>query len=176
MPLFRRMAKRGFTNARYSIDFRIVNLGDIVKHPSFASGGKVNSESLVAAGLIRNTDDPVKVLGDMGGAESLGVKLEVEAERITDPARRHVESAGGTVTELGTRRDRVRGVDRNSEDRAPKNLTKKPKRRAAKVFDEPGPKREGKGGGGGEGKTSEKKGKKKKADGDGSGGAEASKD
>jgi hypothetical protein len=36
--------------------------------------------------------------------------------------------AGGQVTETGTRRDRVRGVDRNSDDKSPKNLTKKLKR------------------------------------------------
>jgi len=36
--------------------------------------------------------------------------------------------AGGKVDETGTRRDMVRGVDRNSEDRRPKNLTKKLKR------------------------------------------------
>jgi hypothetical protein len=36
-----------------------------------------------------------------------------------------VTEAGGSVKELGTRRDKVRGIDRNSEDRAPKNLTKK---------------------------------------------------
>ena len=46
-----------------------------------------------------------------------------------------IEGAGGSVKETGTRRDRVRGVDRNSDDRSPKNLKKKPKMRAAKSFD-----------------------------------------
>ena len=32
---------------------------------------------------------------------------------------------GGSVTETGTRRDKVRGIDRDSDDRTPKNLTKK---------------------------------------------------
>ena len=37
MPLFRRFAKRGFTNASFTTHFWIVNLGDIVAHPAFAS-------------------------------------------------------------------------------------------------------------------------------------------
>ena len=40
-------------------------------------------------------------------------------------ARKMIEDAGGSVNETGTRRDRVRGVDRNSDDKTPKNLTKK---------------------------------------------------
>ena len=43
-----------------------------------------------------------------------------------------IEDAGGKVNESGTRRDRVRGIDRNSEDKKPKNLTKKLKRTSSK--------------------------------------------
>lgn len=136
-PLFRRLAKRGFTNVQFKTQFWIVNLGDIAAHPDFAKGGKVTAASLVNAGLIRDEKRPVKVLGDLGGAESLGVKLDVEAARVSDTARKLVTDAGGKVQETGTRRDRVRGVDRNSDDRSPKNLRKKPKRRAAKKFDVP---------------------------------------
>lgn len=135
MPLFRRIAKRGFENTRFRTEFWIVNLGDIVKHPAFAAGGEVSAAKLVAAGLIRDEKRPLKILGDLGSDQALSVKLEVVAQRVSDPARKLIEAAGGNVNELGTRRDRVRGVDRNSEDRSPTNLNKKPKRRAAKVFD-----------------------------------------
>ncbi len=138
MPLFRRLAKRGFSNTNFSTQFWIVNLGDIVRHPSFASGGRVDAAALIAAGLIRDAKRPVKILGDLGAeTDTLGVRLELEVDRVSDNARRLVTDAGGSVTEFGTRRDRVRGVDRNSDDRTPKNLTKKPKRRAAKTFDAP---------------------------------------
>ena len=63
----------------------------------------------------------------------------------------------GSVHESGTVRDRTRGVDRNSDDRSPKNLTKKPKRRAAKTFDEPAK---------GKGKDKKAKGEKKDKKGD----------
>jgi len=137
MPYFRRLAKRGFPNSEFRTEFWIANLGDILAHPDFARGGVVNAEKLVAAGLIRDTKRPVKILGDMGSFKETGlkVKLQITADRVTDSVRKLVTDAGGTVTESGTRRDRVRGVDRNAEDRRPKNLTKKPSVRAAKKFD-----------------------------------------
>ncbi len=140
MPYFRRIAKRGFTNVQFKTVFRIVNLGDIIAHEDFAKGGEVNADRLVAAGLIPRNADPLKILGDMGEGDKLSVKLDVTADRVTDSVRTQITDAGGSVTETGTRRDRVRGIDRNDEDRTPKNLTKKPKRRAAKQFDDAGTK------------------------------------
>ena len=128
MPYFRRIPKRGFTNAAFKTEFWIVNLGDIVAHADFAKGGEVTAEKLVAAGLIRDTVTPLKILGDLGEAKSLSVKLNIKAARVSDKARKLVEGAGGSVEESGSRRDRVRGIDRESEDRTPKNLTKKLKR------------------------------------------------
>jgi large subunit ribosomal protein L15 len=127
MPFFRRIPKFGFTNAQFKVQFWIVNVGDIVRHEAFAKGGEVNVEQLVAAGLVRDTSRPLKVLGGITD-EALKVRLVVKAERVSGPARRMIEGAGGEVTETGTRRDRVRGIDRNSEDKTPKNLTKKAKR------------------------------------------------
>ncbi|MEM1166068.1 MAG: 50S ribosomal protein L15 [Planctomycetota bacterium] len=134
MPAFRRFAKRGFANTNFRSMFWTVNIGDIAQHPVFAKGGVVNAETLIAAGLIRDEKRDVKVLGDLKGLEKLSVSFEVEAARVTDPARKLIEGAGGKVNETGSRRDRVRGVDRNSDDRTPTNLTKKPKNRAAKDF------------------------------------------
>ena len=128
MPYFRRLPKRGFTNVKFMTQFWIANLRDIVAHPSFAKGGVVNAETLIEAGLIRDEKRPLKILGDIGEAEKLGVKLDVTAERVTASARKHIEGAGGAVTEGGTRRDRVRGIDRSGPDSTPTNLTKKLKR------------------------------------------------
>ncbi|MDX2146942.1 MAG: 50S ribosomal protein L15 [Planctomycetota bacterium] len=127
MPYFRRLAKFGFTNAPFRTQFWIVNLADVVSHPMFSKGGEVTSERLVEAGLVRDDSRDVKLLGDVG-EEGLRVKLQVKLPRVSAKARKLVEGAGGSVTESGTRRDVVRGVDRNSEDKSPKNLTKKLKR------------------------------------------------
>jgi large subunit ribosomal protein L15 len=126
MPFFRRMPKFGFTNAKFKTQFWIVNLGAIVAHDDFKNGGDVNHETLIKAGLVRDTSRDLKILGGLDdGDEKLGVKLNVTANRVTDSARTLITDAGGSVTETGTRRDKVRGIDRNSDDRSPKNLTKK---------------------------------------------------
>lgn len=128
MPYFRRLPKMGFSNENFATKFWVVNLGAIVKHEAFAKGGRVDGGSLVEAGLIRDTSRNVKVLGDLKDVGDLKVKLEVEVNRISKRAKEIVEGAGGSVSEIGTRRDRVRGVDRKSGDLTPKNLTKKLKR------------------------------------------------
>lgn len=129
MRYFRRLAKFGFTNAPFKTQFWTVNLGDIIAHPAFAKGGEVSVATLVKAGLVRDDSRELKVLGGMPKkAGGLKVALKIVAHRCSDSARKMVTDAGGTVNELGTRRDKVRGIDRNSDDRKPKNLTKKLKR------------------------------------------------
>lgn len=134
MPYFRRIPKFGFTNAQFKTKFWIVNLGDIVAHESFAKGGEVTVAALVDAGLVRDASRDLKILGGTGRAgdsfDGLKVKLDVTANRVSDAARSMIEGAGGKVNELGTRRDMVRGIDRNSDDRKPTNLTKKLKRKS----------------------------------------------
>jgi large subunit ribosomal protein L15 len=128
MRYFRRLPKFGFTNAPFKIRFWTVNLSDIIAHPTFTKGGTINSEALVAAGLVRDDSRDLKILGNLGKEKTLKVKLAVEASRVTAPARKLITDAGGSVNETGTRKDMVRGIDRNSDDKSPKNLTKKLKR------------------------------------------------
>lgn len=132
MPFFRRIQKFGFTNAQFKQQFWIVNIGDVVKHPNFAKGGEVNADTLIKAGLVRDTSRQLKILGGVG-EEGLRAKLTVTAARVSAPARKMIEGAGGKVNEVGTRKDKVRGIDRNSEDKTPKNLTKKLKQATKKV-------------------------------------------
>jgi len=133
-PYFRRIKKTGFTNANFKTHFWTVNLGDILSLPQFAKGGTVDQQTLVDAGIIRDMSRPMKILGDLGdhAEKGVAVKFEITSARVTDSVREKVIAAGGTVTEIGTRRDNIRGIDRNSEDRIPKNLGKKLKRGSAK--------------------------------------------
>lgn len=128
MPYFRRLRKFGFSNANFTTNYWIVNLRAIASHPMFAKGGVINAENLIKAGLIRDTSRDLKILGDLAKDEKLGIKLDVTANRVSAKARKIIEGAGGKVNETGTRRDKVRGIDRNSDDKTPKNLTKKLKR------------------------------------------------
>jgi large subunit ribosomal protein L15 len=127
MPLFRRLRKFGFSNARFETLFWTVNIRDIVALPAFAKGGKVDTATLIKAGLVRDDSRNLKILGSLPES-GLKAKLDVVADRLSEGARKAILAAGGTVAERGTRRDFVRGIDRNSEDRTPKNLTKKLKR------------------------------------------------
>ncbi len=124
MPYFRRLPKFGFTNARFRTPFWIVNLREIASHRDFAKGGDVTTAALVKAGLVRDDSRELKILGAVG-EDGIKVRLNVTASRVSAPARKIIEGAGGKVHETGSRRDKARGIDRNSGDPTPKNLTKK---------------------------------------------------
>jgi len=59
----------------------------------FADGDVVDSEALVAKGIIKAATEPVKVLGD----GELGKKLTVRVDKVSGPAKQKIEAAGGTV-------------------------------------------------------------------------------
>ncbi|MAX23788.1 MAG: 50S ribosomal protein L15 [Phycisphaeraceae bacterium] len=93
MAFFRRIPKRGFSNAMFRTDYAIVNIQDLAKR--FEDGAEVNPDMLVKAGLIRNTKDPVKVLGQ----GELSKKLTVTAAKFSESAKAKITAAGGTATE-----------------------------------------------------------------------------
>ena len=93
IPLFRKVAKRGFSSGDYSAQKRIaiVNVGALVKlDPSVSV---VNLESLIASGLISRRSQIVRVLG---GGELIRV-LTVEASHVSRSAATKILGGGGTV-------------------------------------------------------------------------------
>jgi ribosomal protein L15 len=111
---------------RSAADQAAVRKGDIA-----AVIDQAVTAALAKAGIIRDASRDLKVLGGLSeGQTAVKVKLDITANRVSAAARKLVEDAGGKVSETGTRKDRVRGVDRNAEDRTPKNLTKKLKKQA----------------------------------------------
>ena len=91
LPLVRRLPfKRGFTNI-FAIHYQEVNV-DMLE-ARFEDGAVVNGASLLAVGLVRKADDPIKVLG----RGDLSKKLEVHANKFTKSAARKIENAGGSV-------------------------------------------------------------------------------
>lgn len=92
MPIFRRLAKRGFTNAAFKTVYGTVNLDDIEKR--FEDGTAINEKLLRGAGLVRGPLDGIKVLG----RGEVKKKFHFEVDSITASAREKVEKAGGTVT------------------------------------------------------------------------------
>ena len=92
MPLYRRLPKKGFSNAQFRDKILTVNIGDLSE--SFQDGAVVNEESLRACGLIRGQCDAVKILGD----GEVKRKLTVQVNRVSESAKQKIEQAGGTVT------------------------------------------------------------------------------
>lgn len=93
MPLFRKVPKRGFTNARFRKHYTVVN---VERLNSFPDGAEVDLEQVLAAGLTRRSGDRLKVLGN----GDLQRRLVVRAHRFTASARAKIEAAGGSVEVL----------------------------------------------------------------------------
>lgn len=92
-PLFRRIPKRGFSNANFRLEFAAINVGDLNRFPA---GTDITPEMLLKTRSIRKLRRGLKVLG--GGA--LDVPLKVNAHWFTSTAVRKIEEAGGEVKEL----------------------------------------------------------------------------
>ena len=91
MPLYRRLARRGFSNAPFKKEWQIVKLGDIEKR--FEAAETVEPLSLFQKGLIKK-GTPVKVLAD----GDLTKKLSFKVAAVSAAAKEKIEKAGGTVT------------------------------------------------------------------------------
>lgn len=89
MPLYRRMPKRGFNNINRK-EYAIINLNDLNK---FESGSEVTIDSLKEAGVVKKELAGVKLLAN----GKLDVKLTVKVNKVSESAKKAVETAGGTV-------------------------------------------------------------------------------
>ncbi len=87
MPLMRRIPKRGFNNI-FATKYAIINVSDLNK---FTDGTVVDTELLMAAGLIKKEYDGVKVLGN----GDLTSKVTVKAAKFSQSAIEKIEKAGG---------------------------------------------------------------------------------
>jgi large subunit ribosomal protein L15 len=90
MPLFRRVARRGFSNYPFKKEFQVVNITDLNR---FADGQTVTPVSLAALGLARKKGVPVKILGN----GELTKKLVLDGVRVSAAAREKIAAAGGEV-------------------------------------------------------------------------------
>ena len=89
MPLFRRIPKRGF-KCRNTKVIVSINVSDLNR---FEDGATVTVESLKEAGLVKNSRDGIKVLGN----GELTKKLTVQVNAASKAAVEKVEAAGGKI-------------------------------------------------------------------------------
>jgi large subunit ribosomal protein L15 len=93
LPFFRRLPfirGEGFTPPN-QVTYNEVNLDQLSQ--AFKANAEVNPESLEQAHLLRDSRNPVVVLG----RGEMAVALKVRAHRVTAGAKAKIEKAGGSV-------------------------------------------------------------------------------
>ncbi|MCD7732168.1 MAG: 50S ribosomal protein L15 [Oscillospiraceae bacterium] len=85
--LARRIPKRGFNNI-FAAKYTAINVSDLEK---FVDGTVVDTELLIAAGIVKNEGNGIKVLGN----GELTKKLTVKAAAYSASAKEKIEKAGG---------------------------------------------------------------------------------
>ena len=88
LPLFRRLPKRGFSNAPFKVRYATINLSDLNR---FEAGALVTPEILKEIGLVKNQLDGIKVLGN----GTLEKKVNVKAHKFSSVAKEQIEKMGG---------------------------------------------------------------------------------
>ena len=88
LPLFRRLPKRGFSNALFKTTYAVLNLSDLNK---FEENTTVTPELLKEMGILKNQLDGVKILGN----GTLEKKLIVKANQFSKKAQEEIEKLGG---------------------------------------------------------------------------------
>ncbi|MGN0452351.1 MAG: 50S ribosomal protein L15 [Ruminococcus sp.] len=87
MPLQRRLPKRGFNNI-FAKNIVSVNVGTLEK---FENGTVVDIKALTDAGIVKNSFDGVKILGN----GNLTKNLTVQVTAFSESAKAKIEAAGG---------------------------------------------------------------------------------
>ena len=87
LPLYRRLPKRGFSNAPFKIKYAVINVSDLNR---FEDETVVTKELLKESGLVKNQLDGVKVLGN----GTLEKKLTIKADKFSREAIEKIEKSG----------------------------------------------------------------------------------
>ncbi len=91
MPLYRRIARRGFSNYPFKVTYTAISLS--VLDAAYADGETVSLETLKEKGLVKGKDVQVKVLNN----GEVTKKLAIEGIKVSQSAKEAVEKAGGSV-------------------------------------------------------------------------------
>ena len=97
MPIYRRLPKRGFTNAKFKKHYNAVSVARLeqaVEAGKLDASKTIDAAALIEAGVIRRAKDGVRVLG---GSDAK-TKFTLDVAGISAGARETIEKAGGSVT------------------------------------------------------------------------------
>ncbi len=90
LPLYRRLPKRGFSNADFKKEYAVLNLSDLNR---FDENTVVTPELLKETGIIKKELAGIKILG----SGTLEKKLTVKANKFSMTAKEKIETSGGKV-------------------------------------------------------------------------------
>lgn len=108
MPLYRRVPKRGFTNARFKTEFTIINVGML---EAFSEGEVVDLQAVLDHGLVSMNTESLKILGN----GELTRKLTVRAQKFSKSAAEKITAAGGSLVQLDRRGRELEACEGGSE-------------------------------------------------------------
>jgi len=93
MPIYRRLPKRGFSNAPFKTEYAIITLGQIAEK---FDAGEVTREALIENGLLSGIDKrlPIKILTKGEFNKSLTF---VNIAKFSKTAQAAIEKAGGKI-------------------------------------------------------------------------------
>ncbi len=89
MPIHRRLPKRGFKNP-FKKSFAIINVRELNR---FDEGSVVDEVALIQMGLVKGDRDGIKLLGE----GTIGTPVTVRVNKISESARKKIETVGGKV-------------------------------------------------------------------------------
>lgn len=92
-PLYRRLPKRGFSNAPFKTTFATINVDKLNR---FNDGDVITPELLIETGLIKKELDGIKILGN----GTLDKKVTVKAHKFSKGAVAAIEEKGGSIEVL----------------------------------------------------------------------------
>ena len=93
LPLYRKLPKRGFNNAKFAKVYAIVNVEAL---NAFEDGAVVDLDALLAKKIVRKANDGLKVLGNGELTKNVTVKATV----FSATAKEKIEAAGGKIEEV----------------------------------------------------------------------------
>lgn len=90
LPLYRKLPKRGFNNAKFAKVYAIVNVEAL---NAFEDGAVIDLDALLAKKIVRKANDGLKVLGNGELTKNVTVKATV----FSATAKEKIEAAGGKI-------------------------------------------------------------------------------
>lgn len=91
MPLYRRVARRGFSNYPFKKDYQVVSLTAISER--FEDGAVVNLDSLKKVNLIKGHSTEAKILSN----GEITKKVTIEGLKVSASAVEKITAAGGEI-------------------------------------------------------------------------------